>query len=69
MKNLMLGNKDKVLRKKSSYDDRDVSTDAIEVEYAEKDVEGRANRLRLIVNQIISESPEIISNPSNIKLK
>ena len=41
--------KKKAFRRMSSYDEIDVSTDAIEVEYAEKDVEGRANRVRLII--------------------
>ena len=61
--------KEKAFRRMSSYDERDVSTDAIEIEYAERDVEGRANRLRLIINQIISENQTLLSNPSNIRLK
>ena len=48
---------------------REISTDLIEVEQAETNVEGRANRLRLIVNEIINQNTELISNPSNIKVK
>ena len=57
------------LRLTKNRDSKDISTDFIEIEQSEAKVEGRANRLRLIVNEIIDHNHELISNPSNIKIK
>lgn len=57
------------LRLTKNRDSKDISTDFIEIEQSEAKVEGRANRLRLIVNEIIDQNHELISNPSNIKIK
>ena len=41
----------------------------IEIEYDGVEVEARANRVRLTINQVIQENPHLIPNPANIKMK